>query len=168
MSLFNRVINLFKKAEPPQPEKSILTVSPGDIVEVSLVTYEVIGRTRHSQRNSVFLTIQDGSMVRFLQIEEREKLKYEVYDQIDGRLDSFDEIPTTLELEGTLYFLEEQYAGNVTVTGKTPFSKDGEMHVWRFQSDNRKLIRIEWLDGRLIMYEGESLLPADVQVIRSN
>lgn len=43
-------------------------------------------------------------MVRFLQIEEREKLKYEVYDQIDGRLDSFDEIPTTLELEGTLYF----------------------------------------------------------------
>jgi hypothetical protein len=166
MSLLKRVANLFKKPEPPKPEKSILTVGPGDVVEVSLVTYQVTGRTRHSHRNAAFLTLQDGNQIRYLHIEERERTEYELYTPIDGRLDSFDEVPTTIELEGTFYHLEEQYSGEVSVAGKTPFPAAGEQYVWQFQSDDRKLLRIEWQDGRFMLYEGEFVLPADVQVLR--
>jgi hypothetical protein len=166
MSLFNRLKNILKKPEPPMPEKSILTVGPGDVIEVSLVTYQVTGRTRNAQRSAVLLTLQDGNTVRYLQIEDRERTAYALYAPIDGRMDSFDEVPTTIEMEGTAYYMEEQYSGTVTVAGKTPFQSGGEQYVWQFQSDDRKLLRIEWQDGRFMLYEGESVLPADVQVLR--
>lgn len=166
MSLFNRVRNILKKPEPPQPEKSILTVGPGDVIEVSLVTYQITGRTRNTHRNGILLTLQDGNTVRYLHIEERERTSFALYAPVDGRLDSFNEVPTTIEMEGIAYFMDEQYSGTVTVAGKTPFQSGGEQFVWQFQSDDRKLLRIEWQDGRFMMYEGESILPADVQVLR--
>lgn len=168
MSLFNRIKNLLKPEEPPKPEKSVLTVGPGDVIEVSLVTYQVTGRTRNAQRNAILLTLQDGNTVCYLYIEERERTTYTLYSSVDGRLDAFNEVPTSIELEGVHYHLEEQYSGIVTVAGKTPFTSGGEQHVWQFQSDARKLLRIEWQDGRLIMYEGDSVIPADVQVLRSS
>lgn len=166
MSLFNRVKNILKKPELPQPEKSILTVGPGDVVEVSLVTYQITGRTRNTHRNGILLTLQDGNTVRYLHIEERERTSFTLYAPIDGRLDSFNEVPATIEMEGNTYYMDEQYSGTVTVAGKTPFQSGGEQYVWQFQSDDRKLLRIEWQDGRFMMYEGESVLPADVQVLR--
>ncbi|MFD3450423.1 DUF4178 domain-containing protein [Microbacteriaceae bacterium 4G12] len=167
MSLFNRIKNIVKKPESPMPEKSILTLEPNDIVEVSLVTYQVVGKTRIPQRNTIFLTLRDGNIIRYLKIEEREQTHYELYTPIDGRLDSINEIPTTIEMEDVSYHLEEQYSGRVIVNGKTPFAASGEQYIWDFQSDNRKLLRIEWQDGRMMMYEGEFILPADVQVIRA-
>lgn len=166
MSLFNRVKNILKKPEPPQPEKSILSVGPGDVIEVSLVTYQITGRTRNTHRNGILLTLQDGNTVRYLHIEERERTSFTLYAPIDGRLDSFNEVPMTIEMEGNTYYMDEQYSGTVTVAGKTPFQSGGEQYVWQFQSDDRKLLRIEWQDGRFMMYEGESVLPADVQVLR--
>ena len=166
MSLFERVKNILKKPESPLPEKNILTVGPGDVVEVSLVTYQVTGRVRNAHRNAVVLTLQDGNLVRYLFIEERERTLYALYEPIDGRLDTENEVPTTIDMDGITYHLEEQYSGNVNVAGKTPFSIAGEQYVWQFQSDNRKLLRLEWQDGRMMMYEGETILPADVQVLR--
>lgn len=166
MSLMKRIMNIFAKPEPPIVEKSILTVGPGDVVEVSLVTYQVTGQTRNTSRNSILLTLQDGNTIRYLQIEERERTEYELYTPIDGRLDTVDEVPTTIELEDNVYHLEEQYNGRVTTVGKTPFTSAGEQYVWQYQADNRKLLRIEWQDGRFMLYEGEFVLPADVQVLR--
>ncbi|MFM1653196.1 DUF4178 domain-containing protein [Brevibacillus sp. B_LB10_24] len=165
MSLFRRVKNLFTTPEPPQAEKSPLLLGPGDVVEVSLVTYQVTGRTRNAQRNAVLLTLQDGRDVRYLHIEERERITYALYSPIDGRLDSFDEVPTTIELEDTNYYLEEQYNGEVRVLGKTPFGLDGEQYVWQYQADDRKLLRIEWQDGRFMLYEGEAVISADVKIL---
>lgn len=51
--------------------------------------------------------------------------------------------------------------------GKTPFAASEEQYVWEFQSDNRKLLRVEWQNGRTMMYEGEVIIPADVQIIRA-
>ncbi len=166
MGLFDRVKNLLKKPEAPQPEKSILTIAPGDIVEVSLVTYQVTGKTQNAKRNASFLTLQDGNTVRYLLIEERERTEYELYEPIDGRLDSIDEIPTTIEMGDAVYYLEENYSGNVVAVGKTPFTSSGEQYVWQFQTDDRQLLRIEWQDGRMMLYEGESVIPADVRVLR--
>lgn len=73
MSLFKRIQNLFVKHEPPAPEKSILTVGPGDVVEVSFVTYQVTGKSTNASRNATMLTLQDGTTIRYLYIEEREK-----------------------------------------------------------------------------------------------
>ncbi len=168
MSLFTRIKNLLKKPEPPKADKSPLTLGPGDICEVSLVTYQVTGRTKPMSRNAVFLTLRDGNSIQYLYIEEREKTSFSLYSAIDGRLESVDEVPTTIELDGRAYHLEEQYAGNVTAAGHTPFGKSGEQHVWQFQSDDRKLLRIEWQDGRFMLYEGESVLPADVQILRGS
>ncbi|MGE5703175.1 MAG: DUF4178 domain-containing protein [Clostridia bacterium] len=166
MSLFDRVKNLLKSPEPPKPEKSILTVGGGDVVEVSLVTYQVVGCVRNMQRNAVLLTLQDGSTIRHLLIEERERTTYHLYTPIDGRLDSPDEVPTSIELDDKMYHLEEQYSGLVSAVGKTSFTSAGEQYIWQFQSDDRKLLRIEWQDGRFMLYEGEFVLPADVQVLR--
>ncbi|WP_232696752.1 DUF4178 domain-containing protein [Brevibacillus daliensis] len=166
MSFFQRVKNILKKPEAPQPEKSILTVGPGDIIEVSLLTYQIVGRTRNQKRNAIMLTLQDGNTLRYLHIEEREKISYELYAPIDGRLDSPDEVPTTIDLDDIVYHMEEQFHGTVLTQGKTPFPSNGEQHVWTYQSDNRKLLRIEWQDGRFMLYEGEIIIPADVKVLR--
>jgi hypothetical protein len=157
-----------RKPEPVQKERSILTLGPGDVCDVSLITYQVIGRTHNVRRNSVVLTLQDGADIRYLLIEERERTVYALYTPIDGRLDSIEEVPTTLELDDRTYHLEEQYSGFITSVGKTPFLSGGEQSVWQFQSDDMRLLRIEWLDGRFVLYEGESVLPADVQVIRGS
>jgi len=166
MNLFRRVKNLWSKPAPPKPEKSILTLGPGDICEVSLVTYQVTGRIQNRRRNAVLLTLQDGNTIRYLYIEQREKLIFSLYSPIDGRLDSTDEVPTVIEMDGRVYHLEEQYAGTVQAIGSTPFMQGGEQHVWQFQSDDSRLLRIEWQDGRFMLYEGEWVLPADVQVVR--
>lgn len=166
MSLFQRIKNILKSPDPPIPEKTILSVGPGDVVEVSLVTYQVIGKTYQPSRNAVLLTLQDGTSIQYLYYEEREQSAYALYRSIDGRLDSFNEVPTTITLDEVSYFLEELYTGMATTVGKTPFTNSGEQYVWQFQSDDRKLLRIEWKNGRFMMYEGESILPADVQILR--
>ncbi|MFF0825604.1 DUF4178 domain-containing protein [Brevibacillus sp. NPDC003359] len=166
MSLMKRIQNIFAKHEPPAPEKSILTVGPGDVVDVSLVTYQVIGKATNASRKATMLTLQDGTTIRYLYIEEREKVVYHLYSVIDGRLDSIDEVPTTIEMDDLTYHLEEQYNGAVQVVGKASFHTSGEQYIWQFQSDQRQLLRIEWQDGRFMIYEGESVLSADVQVLR--
>lgn len=166
MSLMKRIQNIFAKHEPPAPEKSILTVGPGDVVDVSLVTYQVIGKASNASRKATMLTLQDGTTIRYLYIEEREKIVYHLYSVIDGRLDSIDEVPTTIEMDDVTYHLEEQYNGSVHTVEKAPFHTSGEQYIWQFQSDQRQLLRIEWQDGRFMLYEGESVLPADVQVLR--
>lgn len=166
MSILKRIKNIIKKPEPPVQEKSILSLGPGDVCEVSFVTYEVTGRTQNRERNAVMLTLQDGVDLRYLLIEERERTVYALYEPIDGRLDSFEEVPTSVELDDTLYHMEEHFSGMITAVGKTPFMQGGEQYVWQYQSDNQKLLRIEWQNGRFMLYEGEHVLPADVRVLR--
>jgi hypothetical protein len=168
MSIFKRIKNIMAKPEPPKAEQSILTLGPGDVCEVSLVTYQVTGRTQNRQRNLAVLTLQDGMDIRYLTIEERERTEFALYTPIDGRLDSIDEVPTELELDDRMYHLEEQYSGFITAVGKTPFVQGGEQYVWQYQSDDMKLLRIEWQNGRFMLYEGEDVLPADVRVIRGS
>lgn len=168
MSLWKRIKNVFTTTPPPVVEKSLLTLAPGDMCEVSLVTYEVTGRTANRSRNAVVLTLRDGVAMRYLVIEEREQTVYALYESIDGRLDSPDEVPTTLELDGHDFHLEEQYHGWISVVGSTPFSANGEQHVWQYQADNRRLLRIEWQNGRFMLYEGEQILPADVKIVRAS
>lgn len=168
MSLLQRILNIFKKPEPAKNEKSILFLETGDIVEVSFASFQVVGRVHNRQRNAALVTLQDGMMLKYLYIEERERTSYSLYTPIDGRLDSFNEVPTTIEMEGRTYYLEEQYSGVVTVSGKTPFTGEGEQYVWQFQSDDRKLLRIEWQNGRYMLYEGEKVLAADVKVLRGS
>lgn len=166
MSIFKRIKNILSKPEPVKVEKSILTLTAGDVCEVSLVTYQVTGRTQNRSRNAVVLTLQDGTAIRYLSIEERERTVYALYESIDGRLDTFDEVPTILELDDRTYHMDEHFSGMITASGKTPFLQGGEQHVWQYQSDDLKLLRIEWLDGRFMLYSGESVLPADVHVLR--
>ncbi|MFC5701559.1 DUF4178 domain-containing protein [Cohnella faecalis] len=169
MSLFKRVKNIFKSPEPLKAERSVLSLGPGDICEVSLVTYQVSGRTKPMNRNAVWLTLRDGADIRYLSVEERAETKFGLYAAIDGRLDSVDEVSTEIELDGTHYYLEEQYSSNIVQAGQAPFSSSGgELYVWQFQSDGRKLLRVEWQDGRFMLYEGESVLPADVEWLRGN
>ncbi|RUS49159.1 DUF4178 domain-containing protein [Cohnella sp. AR92] len=167
MSLFQRVKNLLKKPEPLKPERSVLTLGPGDVIEVSLVTYQITGRTRPVNRDAVWLTLRDGADIRYLSIEERERTIYGLFSVIDGRLDSVDEVPTEIELDGVQYYLDEQFYSRILDDGSTPFSSaGGDLHVWNYQSDGRKLLRIEWQNGRFMLYEGESILPADVEWLR--
>ncbi|GAB2722782.1 DUF4178 domain-containing protein [Paenibacillus thermoaerophilus] len=166
MSLWKRVKNLISPPPTPKPERTVFDSVPGDILEVSLVTYEVIGRTYYPARGSVLLTLRDGADIRYLTVDKREHLQYELYSAIDGRLDSFDEVPTTLELDGIDYMLEERFNCRVVTQGSTPFPSGGEQYVWNFQSDNRKQLRVEWQDGRFMLYEGESVLPADIAMLR--
>ncbi len=163
MKLFRRLITIFQKAKEPIMEEE--AVHLGDVVEIAMVMYRVVGRTEDQKRNSVLLTLEDGSQIQYLFIERREKNLYSLFQPIDGRMDTFNEIPTTLEIDDTLYFLEEQYSGFIKTEGRTPFPTSGEQYVWKFQSDNRKLARIEWQDGKLLLYEGESVMPAEVRVL---
>lgn len=166
MSLWKRVRGIMKKPEPPKQEKTVRDLLPGDICEVSLITYEVSGRTEWRSRALVWYTLRDGSDVRYLRVEQRERLDIAIYNAIDGRLDAVDEVPSEIELDGTWYFLDDHYNGFVQTQGQTPFGVNGEQHAWEYQADNRKRLRIVWHDGRFGLYEGESVLSADVRIIR--
>ncbi|KAA9006556.1 DUF4178 domain-containing protein [Paenibacillus spiritus] len=168
MSVWKRIGNLFSKAPAPVAEKSVLQLSPGDICEVSLVTYEVTGRVSNRSRNTVLLTLRDGADIAYLHIEQREQLQFALYRSIDGRMDSLTEVPATMVLDDETYYLEEEYEGYVAVSGQTPFMNAGEQHVWQFQADNSRLLRIEWQNGRFVLYEGEKTIPGDVRVIRAS
>lgn len=168
MSIWKRIKNIMAKPEAPQPEKTPSTLGPGDICEVSLISYEVIGRTDWRMRNSAWLTLRDGSQIKYLLVEQREKAYYSLYDSIDGRLDDAEEVPTEIELDGKWYYMEYQYNGRVVCTGQTPFGVSGEQYVWQFQADDRKLLRIEWQDGRFQLYEGDSVISADVRILRGS
>ncbi|MDP5274651.1 DUF4178 domain-containing protein [Chengkuizengella axinellae] len=166
MNLFKRISNLMKKPEPPKPEKTIHTAQSGDFVEVSLVMYEIIGKTTNLMRNEAMLTLKDGKDIRYLYTEKREKPTFILYTEIDGRLDSYHEVPSTITLEDTKYYLEEQYNGRSSVQGNTAFPSAGEQSVWLFQSDDRKYLRIEWQDGRFMFYEGEDVLSGDIDFLQ--
>lgn len=166
MSLWKRVRNLVQKPEAPKTEKTPMDMSPGDICEVSLVTYQVVGRTDWRARSLVWYTLRDGSQIRYLRIHKQEQLEYSLFEPIDGRLDSVDEVPSELELDGSWYYLDDHYNGYVQVVGDTPFGVNGEQHAWEYQADNRRKLRIVWHDGRFGLYEGESVLSADVRIIR--
>ncbi|MDQ6420030.1 DUF4178 domain-containing protein [Paenibacillus sp. LHD-117] len=166
MSLFKRIKGIMKRPEPPIVQRSILATGPGDVCEVSLVTYQVIGRVMNSRRRTTMLTLQDGAELRYLLIEERENNEYSLFSPIDGRLDTITEVPMKLELDGRMFHMEEHYAEYVTTAGKSPFMQGGEQSVWRYQSDDRKLLRVEWMEGRFMIYEGEDVLPADVEVLQ--
>lgn len=168
MSIWKRISNVFAKPAPPPLQKSMLSLSPGDICEVSLVTYKVTGRVSNQARNAVMLTLQDGARIAYLYIEEREALQYALYESIDGRLDTPNEVPTTIELDDRSFFLEEEYEGNVSVVGKTPFTQGGDQHIWQYQSDDFRLLRIEWHNGRFMLYEGEKIINGDVKIIRAS
>ncbi|WKB37290.1 DUF4178 domain-containing protein [Terrilactibacillus sp. S3-3] len=168
MSVFKRIINLMKKPAPPLEEKTPYTLTVGDIVEISFVSYTVAGKTVFPRQHAVLFTLKDGSLIKYLKVTKRERLAFELYEPIDGRLDDINEIPTTLEMDGVVYHMEDQSAGPVRTTGDTPFSSSDEQYVWNFQSDDRKLLRIEWQDGRMMLYEGESVLPADVRTIQGS
>ncbi|GGF63332.1 hypothetical protein GCM10010912_05490 [Paenibacillus albidus] len=168
MGIWKRITNVFSKPEAPVASKSMLELAPGDICEVSLVTYEVTGRTMNRGRNVAMLTLRDGSKIAYLLIEQREQLQYGLYQPIDGRLDHPAEVPATLELDDYVFFLEEEYEGLVTIAGQTPFMNGGEQHVWQYQSDDYRLLRIEWQNGRFMLYEGEKVIPGDVRVIRAS
>lgn len=167
MSVWKRIGNLFAKPKLEIKEKSPLELFPGDICEVSLVSYEVTGRVQNRSRNAALLTLQDGSRIAYLYIEVREMVQYALYHAIDGRLDTPGEVPTTIELDEHVFHLEEEYNGHVTVTGKTPFMEGGEQHVWQYQSDDYRLLRIEWQNGRFMLYEGEKVIPGDVRILRA-
>ncbi|WP_151736342.1 DUF4178 domain-containing protein ['Paenibacillus yunnanensis' Narsing Rao et al. 2020] len=168
MGIFKRIGNLFSKPPAPAAPKSMLDLSPGDICEVSLITYEVTGRTKTSGRNAAVLTLRDGSRISYLHVEQREQLQYTLYLPIDGRLDNPAEVPATLELDDRTFYLEEEYEGYVAVAGQTPFMNGGQQHVWQYQSDDSHLLRLEWQNGRFMLYEGERMIPADVRVIRGS
>ncbi|MDD9148566.1 DUF4178 domain-containing protein [Sporolactobacillus sp. CQH2019] len=167
MSIFQRIVNLVKKPEPPIEEKTAYTLSLNDVVDISLTSYTVAGKTLFPQRQEVFFTIKDGSTIRYLRVAKREKLELSLYEAIDGRLENIDEIPTTIEMDGTIYHMEDQAIGPAHSSGNTPFPSSDERYLWDFQSDNWKLLRIEWQAGRIMLYEGEEVLPADVKVIQS-
>lgn len=167
MSIFQRIVNLVKKPEPPIEEKTAYTLSINDVVDISLTSYTVAGKMFFPQRQEVFFTIRDGSTIRYLRVVRREKLELSLYEAIDGRLENIDEIPTTIEMDGTIYHLEDQAISPAHSSGNTPFPSSDERYLWDFQSDNWKLLRIEWQAGRIMLYEGEEVLPADVKVIQS-
>lgn len=123
MSVFKRIGNLFAKPESPKVEKSMLDLMPDDICEVSLVTYQVVGRVHNRGRNAVVLTLQDGNTIAYLHIEERETVQYSLYSPLDGRLDDPSEVPTELELDDRTFYMEEEYEGLVLIQGKTPFTQ---------------------------------------------
>lgn len=167
MSIFNRIVNLMKKPEPPIEERTPYTLTVGDIVELSLESYTVVGRTFFPQRREAFFTLKDGSAIKYFRVVKREKLDLALYAAIDGRLEDINEIPMTIDMEGTLYHMEDQAIGVAHASGDTPFSSTDERYLWNFQSDNGDLLRIEWQAGQIMLYEGEDVLPMDVSIIES-
>lgn len=164
MNMWDRLKGMLRRPEPPRAAKTVLDSAPGDALEVSLVMYEVIGKMSSSGRKEAMITLKDGAAIRYLYVEQRETADYILYEEIDGRLDQFHEVPSTIELDDMVYYLEEEYTAWTTMAGRTPFTAPGEMNVWRFQSDDRRLLRIEWMQGRFMLYQGERLLASDVQL----
>jgi hypothetical protein len=167
MSLFQRIVNLVKKPEPPIAEKTPYTLAVGDIIEISLNSYTVSGRTLFPQRREAFFTLKDGREIRYFRVEKRETSELTLFTAIDGRLENSAEIPATIDMDGNVYHLESQAVEAAQSSGDTPFPSSEARYLWDFQSDDHQLLRIEWQAGQMMLYEGAHVLPLDVGIIGS-
>ena len=161
--MWKRISNLFSKPEPPKVEKSMLQLAPGDICEVSLVTYEVTGRVHNRGRNAVVLTLQDGEH-HCLSSYRRTRNGSVCVIHSDRWAAGFSGRGSIHHRFGRSCISSGRgIRGHVSITGRTALRKAGSS-VWQYQSDDYKLLRIEWQNGRFMLYEGEKVIPGTFEL----
>ncbi|MBX6394695.1 MAG: DUF4178 domain-containing protein, partial [Alicyclobacillaceae bacterium] len=97
---------------------------------------------------SVHYLLRDGQTYRHLVVERGEGWVFRLYETLDGRLDRIDEVPETIELDGVSYHLESQQESPAWVEGPMHLVHGDTVYIWNHQSDDRRLFRIEWQNGK--------------------
>ncbi|MDI3328548.1 MAG: DUF4178 domain-containing protein [Alicyclobacillaceae bacterium] len=167
MSVWRRMTDLWRSREtrPLAPEKKLTTLRTGDIVQIELAEYVVEAFAAFNAVRSVHYLLKDGNTRRHLVVEQGEGLVLRLFETLDGRLDRIDEIPETVEVDGVLYHLESQQQSPAWVEGPMHLVHGEPVYIWNHQSDDRRLFRVEWQNGKTWFGLGRFVEEYDARIV---
>jgi hypothetical protein len=175
MSIFKRIGEIVRSNRPEPPRTSINPYEDtkvGDIVSVGLNEYVVSGKVVYFDRgyppHRYAYYLQDGAEISCLIVEKGRVYECFHCTFLEGGLDTPDDVPTHLEINGsTGYDLEHQRHDLTRTEGNTDFRTGDEVIVWKYFGNGDNSFYLLWQDGKFIALQGERTRNADIKFMKS-
>lgn len=170
MSIFKRIKDIWQTNQESGREsgaRNLTNMRPGDIITVDLTDYKVEGVTTYSNSSRVRIgyLLADGSNTRYLLVEQKEKLRSFLFETLDARLESPEEIHHEMVFEGISYFESAKGESQVESAGRSAFTPYDLVYWWLHLSDKGDAILTEWQNGETILRFGRPVQPFEVTIL---
>lgn len=176
MGVFSRLKNLWRsrKAElgVPNIDSSQEDVVPGDIIDLDLTHWTVIGTVSyfdpgHTPHRFAYY-LQSGSEQACLILERGRSLEALFARFVEGSLDNPQKVPTQLNVSGVPYRLEWYRKDQVVAKGSTDFRSHDRVIYWRYLggTDKDSYFILQWQDGKFVALEAERLPSAAFKIMK--
>jgi hypothetical protein len=176
MSIWKRVGAIIKsnKEAPPVPTSNPIEDSQvGDIINVDLEEYVVSGKLVYFDRgyapHRIAYYLQNGNSISCLLVEKGRTYECFLCQFVEGALDSPDDVPTQLDLNGEVsYMLENQRTDLVRAEGNTDFRANDEVMLWRYFATEGRYFFLQWQDGKFVAMEGTQTPAGQIKFLKGS
>lgn len=175
MSIFKRIGSIIRsnKEVPAAPARNPFEDSlVGDIVHVSLEEYVISGKVAYFDRgyapHRFAYYLRNGKHISCLLIEKGRTYECFLCEFLEGSLDDPNNVPTRLEVDGSVSYELESHRSDVTRTeGNTDFRSGDECMIWRYFASEERYFFLQWQDGKFVALQGVRVPQADVKFMKS-
>ncbi|HEU4963424.1 MAG TPA: DUF4178 domain-containing protein [Bacilli bacterium] len=171
MSFFKRIKTIWQatrsdgRSEPE--DRNLTNLQVGDILTVDLVDYKLEGVTVYRSGGKVrrgYLLV-DGTDTRYLLVEQKEKLRAYLFENLDARLENPDEINTEMIFDDVSYFETAKGESSVEIKGRSAFVPYDPVYWWLHLSDKGEALLTEWQNGETVLRRGMPVQPYEVTIL---
>jgi hypothetical protein len=111
---------LFKSNDgPPVEKRTLMNMKVGDMVTYELEDYQIVGKLIFNDHGFQWFEYQLESTDRtfWLSVEMDDELEVSIYEKVQHKVS--EPVPKKIELEGTVYYLDEKGSANVHGQGRS-------------------------------------------------
>lgn len=175
MSIFKRIGSIIRssKQQPAEPIRNPFEDSSvGDIVNVDLQQYVITGKAVYFDRgyapHRYAYYLQNGRNISCLLVEKGRSYECFLCEFLEGSLESPQDVPTKLELDGEASFTLDHHRTDVTRTeGNTDFRSGDDVLFWRYFGVGEDYFFLQWQDGKFIAMRGERTPSSQVKFMKT-
>ena len=146
-------------------DATITNLRMGDIVTYFDVDYVVEGRVDYNDSGwpwTCFMLV-DGDDVRWLAVEEDDKLEVSMWEEID--MDLGTEPPKTIEYDGERFKQVENGRANVTQTGKTGRRAGMSCDYFEYEGSSERYLSVERWGMETEVSIGQDVNPYSLEIL---
>jgi hypothetical protein len=155
-----------KQAEPSTRARNVFNLQPNDIVTYDLEDYMVVGKIEYNDSGYKWIAynLKGDSRYIWLSAEMDDELELGIYEKIQTTISS--KVPEELEIEGIVYYLEEQGTAQISeVLGQAGAVQGQRVNYWDFESDNEQYLSVEKWGGDLEVSKGYPISEKEIKII---
>lgn len=175
MSIFKRIGSILRsnKPQPAAPLRNPFEDSDvGDIVNVDLQQYVITGKAEYFDRgyapHRYAYYLQNGRNISCLLVEKGRSYECFLCEFLEGSLDSPDDVPSKLDIDGETSFTLEHHRTDVTRSlGNTDFRSGDDILFWRYFGAGEEYFFLQWQDGKFIAMRGERTPASQVKFMKT-